>query len=256
MGPFVDDLGSEVAVAGRPQRIVTLVPSISETLATWGVVPVGVTDWCVEPEFPDAVRVRGTKNPDVPTIIGLAPDLVVADQEENRLVDVERLRAAGVPVYVTAPRSLDDVATTLERLGHVVGAPENAAALADAIRAAIAVRPDRQLRTFCPVWRDPWIAVGTGTVVGDLLHRAGFEVVPAIERYPRVDIDEVARHRPDVVLLPDEPYEFGADDARGFSDWGVPVHLVDGRMLTWWGPRTPGALAMLRELAERSRPQD
>ncbi len=232
-----------------PRRVVSLVPSLTETLASWGILPVGVTDWCVSPELPDAVRVRGTKNPDVPLVCELAPDLVVADQEENRRVDVERLRAAGVPVYVTAPRSLAEVADSLERLGGVVGAASPARSLAVAIRDAIAIEPRVRRAVFCPVWRDPWIAVGTDTIAADLLHHGGFEVVTREPRYPRVTLEEVRALRPEVVLLPSEPYEFSPTDAAEFDGWDVAVHLVDGQQLTWWGPRTPVAVAALRRLA-------
>jgi ABC-type Fe3+-hydroxamate transport system substrate-binding protein len=236
-------------LAGVPARIVSLVPSLTETLASWGIEPVGATDWCVSPELPDAVRVRGTKNPDVPLVISLAPDLVVADQEENRKVDVERLRAAGIPVYVTAPRSLAQVADSLERLGTVVGVEDRGRSLAEEIRSAIASPPPARRRVFCPVWRDPWIAVGTDTIAADLLHHAGLDVVTREPRYPRVELDEVRSLRPEVVLLPSEPYEFGEADVAAFDGWAAAVHLVDGQQLTWWGPRTPGAVAAFRALS-------
>ncbi len=257
-----DDLGHHVELVDEPRRIVSLVPSISETLASWGLADrlVGVTEWCVEPPhaFDHAARVRGTKNPDVAAIVGLAPDVVVANEEENRRADVERLRDAGVRVWVTAPRSLTEVADCVERLGPVVGAEGPARRLADEIRGALAGAAherralDRPLRAFCPVWRDPWIAVGTGTIAADLLHHAGFDVVPDEPRYPRVELDAVAALDPDVVLLPDEPYEFGAADAEVFADWRAPVRLIDGATLTWWGPRTAAALRTFTALARES----
>lgn len=239
-------------------RIVSLVPSITEMLASWGLADrlVGATDWCTSPDLPGVTRVRGTKNPDVPAIVALGPDVVVANREENRRVDVERLRAAGVKVEVTDPTSLVEVVACVEHLGRVVGAAEPAFELADAIRSALAEASEVQeppLRTFCPVWRDPWIAVGAGTIAADLLRRAGFAVVPAEPRYPRVDLDDIAAGDPDVVLLPDEPYEFGAADLQPFARWRAQVHLVDGVALTWWGPRTPVALADFRSLAAVSR---
>lgn len=199
---------------------------------------------------------RGTKNADVPAIVALRPDVVVANREENRRVDVERIRAAGVKVEVTDPTSLVEVVECVEHLGRVVGVEEPAFELADAIRSALAEASDAQqppLRTFCPVWRDPWIAVGTGTIAADLLRRAGFVVVPAEPRYPRVDLDEIAASDPDVVLLPDEPYEFGEADREPFARWRARVHLVDGVALTWWGPRTPAAIAEFRSRAAAPR---
>jgi ABC-type Fe3+-hydroxamate transport system substrate-binding protein len=251
----IDELGHRVVSDRVPQRIVSLVPSLSETLAAWGLGPrvVGVTEWCISPAgaFDHAARVRGTKNPDVAAIVELAPDLVVANEEENRRVDVERLRARGLEVYVTAPRSLAGVATTFERLGPVVGAADAGRRLADQIRGAIAGAALHlpTLRTFCPVWRDPWIAVGTDTIAADLLRCSGFTVLPEVERYPRVELDDIAALDPDVVLLPDEPYEFGPADHAAFDGWRAQVREIDGATLTWWGPRTAGALTGFAALA-------
>lgn len=256
-----DDLGHPVAVDPDrpPARIVSLVPSISETLVSWGLHDriVGVTEWCIAPAdaYGHAKRVRGTKNPDIAAIVGLAPDVVIANEEENRRVDVERLREAGVQVWVTTPRSLAEVADCFDRLGPVVGASDAAASLASEIRSACeraaAARTERGggLRTFCPVWRDPWVAVGTDTIAADLLRHAGLDVVPHEPRYPRVELAEIAAFEPEVVLLPDEPYEFGPVDAEVFADWPASVHLVDGMALTWWGPRTPAALDTFSTIA-------
>lgn len=234
-----------------PDRIVSLVPSLTETLAGWGLADrlVGVTDWCTSPPLPDVARVRGTKNPDVAAVVAREPDLVVADQEENRRVDVERLRAAGLHVHVTAARSLAEAAACLETLGSVVGAADPAARLAAEMRDALAVPAPACLATFCPIWRDPWMAVGTETIAGDLLAHVGFDVVPARPRYPKVDLDEIRAADPDVVLLPDEPYEFGPGDVEAFVGWQARVRFVDGAQLTWWGPRTVGALTSFRALA-------
>jgi ABC-type Fe3+-hydroxamate transport system substrate-binding protein len=235
----------------QPRRLVSLVPSLTETLASWGLADriVGVTDWCVSPELPGVVRVRGTKNPDIARIIELAPDLVVANEEENRKVDVERLRAAGLAVHVTSPRSLDEVVVCFEGLGELLGVEEPAAHLVAEITAALDGEAPDPLRTFCPVWRDPWIAVGTDTIAADLLRRCGFDVVPEVPRYPRVELDDIARLDPDVVLLPDEPYEFGPVDMVDFAGWRAEVRLIDGAALTWWGPRTAQAVRRFRTLA-------
>lgn len=278
--PVVDDLGQETALAATPQRLVSLVPNLSETLWSWGLADqlVGVTDWCVEPAdgFPNAERVRGTKNPDVARIVDLAPDLVVANEEENRELDVRRLRAAGTPVYVTRVRTVAEVAGCLERLGAAVGATSAAGELGDRLRAALAraegtSRP--RGRVFCPVWRggsspdadeEEWWALGYDTYGGDLLARCRLDVVPddADARYPRLPLATVSAWDPDVVLLPDEPYPFAAHDREAFAGWRAEVVGVDGRALWWWGPRTPQALDDLCLLAPpaaatgRDRPAD
>jgi ABC-type Fe3+-hydroxamate transport system substrate-binding protein len=271
----VDDLGAEVEVPWTPQRLVSLVPSLSETLWWWHLADalVGVTDWCVAPPsaFRDAVRVRGTKNPNVAAIVDLEPDLVVANEEENRELDVQRLRDAGVAVYVTRVRTVEDAAGSLARLGDAVGAARAGEGLAQTIVRALDQLPrvSRRPTTFCPVWRDGvpdgaapedevWWATGRDTFGADLLTHAGFEVVPALPdgRYPRLPLREVATLDPDVVLLPDEPYAFGPADRATFSAWRARTRLVDGTALTWWGPRTPHAVGDLSRLARQlARPR-
>lgn len=252
---LTDDLGHPVPLGRDPRRIVSLVPNLTETLWWWhlGDRVVGATEWCVAPPhgFPNAVRVRGTKNPDTAAIVDLAPDLVVANQEENRELDVQRLREAGVPVWVTAPTSIEEAATSLAALGEVLGVGGAGAGLAQEIRRAVARVGAREttLTAFVPVWREPWMAVGTGTIAGDLLRLAGFAVVPSEPRYPSVDLAAIATLDPDVVLLPDEPYLFTDEHRADFADWSARVRLLDGTALTWWGPRTPSSLASLRRLA-------
>lgn len=253
----VDDLDHAVPLSGPPGRIVSLVPSLSETLWWWHLADrvVGVTDWCAAPPhgFPRAARVRGTKNPDTAAVIALAPDLVVANEEENRELDVVRLREAGVPVYVTKVRSVPEAASSLAALAAVLGVEAAGAGLVQDIQRALARLPAGivPLSTFCPVWRDPWMAVGTDTFAADLLGRVGFRVVPERPRYPSVDLAEIADV--DVVLLPDEPYAFSDADRDAFLGWPARVRLIDGTALTWWGPRTPSALASLARLAAHLR---
>lgn len=255
---LTDELGDEVSLSGEPGRIVSLVPSLSEALWWFRAADrlVGITEYCVAPPhgFPNATRVRGTKNPDVAGIEALEPDLVIANEEENRKLDVDRLRAAGLAVYVTAPRTVTDAATTLATLGRLVGGEAAGAGLAQSIERALdqlSSRPAHpRLRTFCPVWRDPWMATGRDTYAADLLAWTGYEVGPAEagDRYPKVALEAVRRWEPEVVLLPDEPYRFDAHDREVFREWPARARLIDGTQLTWYGPRTPSALAELGRL--------
>lgn len=254
-----DELGAEVVVPRTPMRIVSLVPSLTETLWWFGLADrlVGITDYCVAPPdtFHGAWRVRGTKNPDTEAIVRIAPDIVIANEEENRLLDVQRLRDAGLSVYVTAPRTVAAAAETVAGVGALVGAASQGVGLRTEIlrarQAALSIAPARPLSTFCPIWRDPWMATGRDTFAADLLATCGFEVVPdaADGRYPEVDLDLIEKLEPEVVLLPDEPYAFGRDDAEVFAGWPARVRLRDGTQLTWYGPRTPSALTELARLA-------
>ncbi|SDN79899.1 helical backbone metal receptor [Geodermatophilus sp. DSM 45219] len=243
----VDDLGHPVDLLRPPRRVVSLVPSLTEALAV--TVPerlVGATDWCTHPAGLDVARVRGTKNPDRAAVAALAPDLVVANREENRRLDVERLRAAGVPVWVTVIESVDEALTSMRRLfGEVLDVGEPAW-LAEAAAAWSQPPPATALRVAVPVWRDPWMVVGPRTFTGDVLARLGLVNVfaDAEDRYPKVDLPEIATAGPDVVVLPDEPYPFTADDGpEAFP--GTRTALVSGRDLTWYGPSLGPARARL-----------
>lgn len=233
-----DDLGEPVDLATPPRRIVSLVPSITEALAT--DVPdrlVGATEWCTHPAGLDVARVRGTKNPDLAAVRALEPDLVVANKEENRSLDVRRLRESGVAVWVTDIETVPQALDSLERLYDValgLGRPEW---LAQA-RARWSTPPvARRGRVAVPIWRDPWMVVGPRTYTGDLLRRLGWTHAfdEGEDRYPAVDLADLDREDLDLVLLPDEPYVFTEQDGpEAFTR--VPTRLVSGRLLTWYGP--------------------
>ena len=256
----VDARGTSVELPDRVGRVVSLVPSLTEWLVVAGVGErlVGVTDWCVEPAgaLDGLTRVRGTKNPDLAAIRALEPDLVVANGEENRRIDVQRLEAGGLATFVTMPTTVAGAVTELRDLaaavGDLPGAPVLDAELVAAVGDAYRRRPARRVRYACAVWRDPWMWLGRRAYAADLLGLAGGEPVlddPAT-RYPRIDPGEVAVLAPELVLLPSEPYEFGKADADELAATfgGARVELVDGRALTWYGPRIPTALASFREL--------
>ncbi|MFE2052876.1 helical backbone metal receptor [Streptomyces sp. NPDC059459] len=222
-------------------RAVSLVPSLTEAVAvTLPGVLVGATDWCTHPAGLDVVRVGGTKNPRTDRILALAPDLVVANEEENRPADLDTLRAAGVEVLVTEVRTVPQALTELDRVLTACGAPSRPRWLdeADAAWAAPpAASGEGRRRAVVPVWRRPWMVLGRDTFAGDVLARLGVDHLYAghAERYPKVPVEELRAARPDLVVLPDEPYRFTAEDGpEAFP--GLPCALVDGRFLTWYGP--------------------
>ena len=217
----------------RRPRVVSLLPSVTETLRAWGVDPVACTRFC---EQPDLVHVGGTKDPDIDAIVGLAPDLVVVDEEENRKEDADALLAAGVELLVTAVRSVEDVAPTLRQLAAAVGADP----APRAPEAGAPLGPSRR-RAFVPIWRRPWMTINGDTYGSSLLAHAGvgnaFADHP--DRYPTLaGLDGIEA---DVVLAPSEPYPFG-ERQRAELEIVAPVRFVDGRDLFWWGVRTPGAI--------------
>ncbi|MER5611428.1 helical backbone metal receptor [Streptomyces sp. NPDC002215] len=230
-------------------RVVSLVPSLTEAVAvTAPGLLVGVTDWCTHPAGLAAARIGGTKNPDVPAVLALRPDLVVANEEENREPDLAALRAAGAEVLVTRIRTLDQAFEELERVLVTACGPARPRWLDEAEAAWAALPPPRApRRAIIPVWRRPWMVLGRDTFAGDLLARLGVENVYAghAERYPRIPLDVLGAAGADLVVLPDEPYRFTADDGpEAFP--ALPAALVDGRYLTWYGPSLVRAPAVLR----------
>lgn len=248
MATVTDDLGHAMPEAGPRARVVSLVPSLTESIAISrpGAL-IGATDWCTQPAGLDVTRVRGTKNPDLKKIIALAPDLVLANKEENRRVDVVRLRAAGVPVWVTVIETVDQALGSLRRIFTEALRWPVPAWLEEATSAWVDTTPIAELTVAVPIWRDPWMVVGARTFTGDLLARLGMQNVFAdsTDRYPHTSIDQILTAAPDVVLLPDEPYPFTAGDGlEAFPN--IPCALLEGRALTWYGPSLATAGATVR----------
>ena len=237
-------------------RIVSLVPSLTEALVDFGLASslVGRTRWCTEPA--DVVAgieaVGGTKNPDVARIVALRPDLVIVNKEENRLEDCTAMADAGLKLHVTHPCTVAEAADMLAELGQACGAAEQGRALASRCRDALsaAAAPSRHVRTFCPIWRKPWMTFRGATYIGDMLARAGCDNVFG-ERQGRdffeVTIEEILEAAPQLVVLPDEPYVFESRHADELRAAGLASRfvLVDGKDLAWYGPRIPAGLARL-----------
>ena len=262
-GRFSDALGREHAFPRPPRRIVSLVPSITETLFEFGLADsvAGVTDFCVHPAATDQKpRVGGTKNPSVDKIIALGPDLVLANKEENRRRDVERLEAAGVPVFVTYARTVRQAVDEIELLGHIAGVTEAAERIVNSIEACWQAARERQSqappRVAALIWKHPYMAVGGDTFANDLLRCCGGTnpCESAERRYPRLDEAELVALAPDVLLLPTEPYAFGELDRQELLRLDCPasrrgrVHVVEGELLSWYGPRIPRALRTFSSL--------
>ncbi len=225
--------------------MVSLVPSLTESVAlTAPGLLVGATDWCSHPVDLDVTRVAGTKNPDVPGILALRPDLILANAEENRAEDIAALRSAGLAVWVTFPRTVPEALVSLDRMLTACGL-ERPDWLTEANAVWAEPYVGQRLRAIVPIWRRPWMAVGSGTFTGDLLSRLGVDNVleQHSERYPKVDLADLPAY--DVVVLPDEPYAFSPSD--GPESFSAPSACVSGRHLTWYGPSLVDARRVLLE---------
>ena len=234
-------------LAKIPERVVSMVPSLTESLFDLGLgdCVVGITDYCIYPKerLLNIPRVGGTKNARIEDILLLEPDLVIANRDENNRETAEYLKAAGIPVWVTFPLTIAEV---LADLRDIAGLFQNSAAfiqidlLERAIEWAHAAAEEKGTRSyFCPIWFDRlneetswWMAFNDQTYCGDLLKMLGGENVFAERvrynpisadlgidkgtksvnddsRYPRVSLAEVITADPEIILLPDEPYHFG-----------------------------------------------
>ena len=242
-----DDLGDRLDHDGPVRRVVSLVPSLTETIAVDAPeVLVGATEWCTHPAGLTVQRVGGTKWPNLDAIVALKPDVVVANAEENRAEDIAALRAAGLRVYVTGPATLDAAFASLKRMLAALRLPP--AAWIDTA-GEVWRTPDRELsgrRVAAFIWRRPWMVIGRDTFSGDILRRLGLVNIyaEAPDRYPKLTPDEAGSLDVDLVVLPDEPYEFTASDGPEMFS-GRPCALVSGRHLTWYGPSLVEAKAVL-----------
>jgi len=283
-----DALGRDVSTAEAPRRIVSLVPS--ETEAVVDLVGVerlaGRTEYCIEPAgvVERVPTVGGTKKADVGAILALEPDLVLANKEENGRGDVQALVDAGLNVHVSFPWGAAEALDYLDALAVLLHADPQSEPIVRARRAyEEAQRALREgsprLRVFVPIWKGPLMTFDGRTFASDLLDLCGADNVFSDRprryplaadlgraeplppervgdrdtRYPRVTLEEVADRRPDVVFLPDEPYEFGEEDVPDFAPLGAAVHFIDGKDIFWYGTRLGGALERTRSLIDSLR---
>src|SRR5438552_10911090 len=242
---IVDVRGRTFDFNQPPRRVVSLVPSLTETLFDLGAGDdvVGITDFCIFPENLDRIRVGGTKNPRVDAIRALEPDLVHMNLEENLARHAEEIETFA-PVFVTEPKTVDDV----EQLFTVLGAihdcdPSNLRAALQCERDAI---PHRSFTFACAIWKKPWMWCGGDTYVSNLIESAGgTNVLHDQTRYPSIDVNDITA---DVIFLPDEPYVFTNEDAALIKHAKV-VGPFPGHLVTWHGSRTILGLRFLRELS-------
>jgi iron complex transport system substrate-binding protein len=251
-----------------PRRIVSLCPSITETIVALGGLKrlVAATRFCVRPQglLWGLPRIGGTKDPRISQILDLKPDLVFANEEENRLEDVRALEAAGIPVDVTFPKSVAEVPAAIRAWGRRLAADTESEAIAARIDAALASLESSPASLpflyACWIWKDPWMTVSDDTYVADLLRLAGGVNVYGREadRYPVTTPEESLSRGADVHFFPSEPFPFRADKhgpeiEKLFGSEKVRLFL-EGDDLTWHGVRTLDGLAQMGKLrAELSK---
>lgn len=234
---------------GASPRVVSLVPSATETLIALGVVPIACTRFCEQPGIP---TVGGTKDPHVDEIVALAPDLVVMNNEENRIEDFNALRDAGLALHSMSPRTVSDVGKVVSTLADRVGVPAPHPFVAPDWHAFVQAKQQGfRGRAAVMIWRRPWMTMRADAYGASVLQVLGWRNVVSLsdvgDRYPQVTLEQMAGSAPELVVLPSEPYPFAARHVAEVEA-GMPtarVVLVDGQDLFWWGIRTPDALDRL-----------
>jgi ABC-type Fe3+-hydroxamate transport system substrate-binding protein len=243
-----DLLGRTFDFPSPPRRVVSLVPSLTETLFDLGAGDdvAGVTDFCIFPPDLKLPRLGGTKNPRVDDIRALAPDLVYMNLEENLARYAEEIESFA-PVFVTEPKTVDDVAQLITTLGAIHDRQQRAQELVEQL-----ARERRHIRDFTfavPIWKKRWMWCGGDTYVSNLVETVGGRnVLRDTARYPSIEIEDVLALNPDIVFLPDEPYVFTGDDAREIGDRAIGP--FPGHLFTWHGSRTILGLRFLGEQLE------
>lgn len=238
-------------------RVVSLVPSMTESLFSSSASIVGVTRYC---EVEGYTIVGGTKDPAIEEIVDLAPDLVILDKHENRREDYEELSKRGLTVFATSIASVEDLIRDFNALNASYDL--NLPLIEDNILSHLSInqntapeipnhtrdnQEDNQrapIRALVPIWRNPYMAINSKTYAGDLLRRIGVEVVGGETEYSKIDL-ETFRGKVDVILAPSEPYKFTKRQLPELTKIVSRVEFVDGKDLFWWGTRTPGALDRL-----------
>ncbi len=267
---LVDDLGRTVIVQRPPQRIVSLVPSDTYSVIALGARArlVGRTAYC---DAPGVAEVGGTKSIDVAAVLALEPDLVIANQEENARIPLEAIAAARIPVLVSLPRTVADGVAHVARLARVLGVAKEPAVV-ELVRRGYALppAPEPRARAVVPIWMDPLMTINADTFGSDVLARAGIanafgdrlRLYPLAAdlgkslpqdsagrdvRYPRVTLDEIRARGADLIVLPDEPHAFTAEDEavlRGALPDARVIRVL-GKDLFWYGAWSIDAIARL-----------
>ena len=234
-------------------RVVSLVPSSTETLLALGADVVACSRFC---EQPGIDHVGGTKNPDIDAIVAIGPDLVVLDREENRREDHDALVSAGLSVFVSDVRSVESALEVVDALADATGLARPAGVTVPSSGAGAGAGAGTRRSVFVPIWRRPWMTISASTYGASVLAHFGLDVLSLDDPsdYPVVELDAIASLRPELALVPSEPYEFTEahlDELRG-ALVDTEIVRVDGQDLFWWGVRTPGAIARLGAVVAES----
>lgn len=263
-----DMLGRDVTLPAPPERIVSLVPSVTEVIYALGGERrlVGRTDYC---DFPPTARAKpsvgGMVNPSLETIVTLRPDLVIATDEGSREETLHQLRRLGIPTYLVHANRIAEMLDLIARLGELTGRPAAVPPLTDRITRRIeavrrAVAPHPRVRVLYVLWPDPLIVPGRASMLTELIDLAGGESITARagNAYPRFSLEAAVARAPEVIILADHSTGGSTAGRPSPEKWrrltSVPavragrLHSVDLSVLHRYGPRVPDGLETLARI--------
>ena len=255
MAIYQDQTGHTITCLHVPQRIVSLVPSQTELLFSLGLDQevAGITKFCIHPEawFRGKTRVGGTKKLNINTIRQLQPDLIIANKEENTKEEILLLQQE-FPVWTSDISNLDEACTMIREIGAITGRDQNATAIVNAIRSGFQQLNTSDLIDACYlIWKDPYMTVGSGTFINNMLPYAGFSnLFGDKERYPEISLEQLQEMQPSFLLLSSEPYPFNKQHAAELQLLlpRTKIMLVDGEMFSWYGSRLLKAIPYFKQL--------
>lgn len=241
---YHDQLNREINLRVTPKRIISVVPSQTELLFDLGLDEeiIGITKFCIHPadKFKTKPKIGGTKQLNIQRIKELAPDLIIANKEENERSQIEELMNV-FPVWISDIKNLDEALDMIVKVGEITGKSEKAQLIAQQIQTnfnALHLAPSTK-RVAYFIWKNPYMAAGGDTFINHMLERCGSTNVFAQNRYPEITERQLIEANPDLVFLSSEPYPFKQKHIDEFQTMlpNAKVQLVDGEMFSWYGSR-------------------
>lgn len=252
-----DQTGRSIEIHSIPKRIISIVPSQTELIWDLGLRDelVGITKFCIHPKemFRTKTRVGGTKQLNFDAIKKLNPDLIIANKEENEKEQIEAL-CKEFPVWISDIKTLDDAYQMMSELGKILDKEKEATSIIDKIKLEFSKlkSPARKIRTAYFIWKNPWMLAGRDTFINKMLQFCGFENIMQDEnsRYPEIELEELKKLNPELILLSSEPYPFKEKHIKEFETWlpNCKTIIVDGELFSWYGSRLVHSPGYFNEL--------
>lgn len=255
MPTYIDQMGSSISLGRTPKRIISLVPSQTELLHDLGLDSevVGITRYCIEP--PDwlkrKTKIGGTKKFYFDRIDDLKPDLIIGNREENYREGIERLQQ-NYPVWMSDIVTIEDSLKMIRSVGELTDTSNKAEKICSHISTEFAtLKNQKPIRAAYFIWKNPYMVVGSGTFIDQMLTAAGFEnVFSGLSRYPEITVQQLINTKPDVLLLSSEPFPFAEKDCAEFREQVPSANplIVDGMAFSWYGSRLKNSPAYFKQL--------